>query len=560
MNKLFTAVGLSLALLQANDCMAQQSNSPGYLKTDIRDLVLIYQGGVQRMDFTVDQLRPYVVHENRFGGRDWLFDGFLFLEFDSGRGVSFEKRLNAPMSKKEDWEWLVDRHFGDGIGIAALDECIGQEIEKIGKPSFKHKVVISIPEPAIGQTDWGEQNGRKLDFSLDEDRIEACKWYIDMLTARFDSLQSENIELSGFYWLSEKALQSRAVTKAVSEYIHSMGKLFYWIPYYTAQGFSEWRQAGFDAAYIQPTYFWNRKIHDDRVDRACELAYNHNMGLEMEFDLSASVDNADNKRDRGLKYMSSFRKNGVYRDASLAYYEGGAGMYHFTRKTSPLDREFIDTVAWFVQERRRRMAEGMCPDFVTDFCDKTLSERDWNTSGQVRTKKGCVKMYGNATINTRGMHDFKYGTVKARIRIKAKNPDAKVSVSLLPAKELLGPYPNSGEMFLMRYDGKNPSEIACGAATMQMNEKLNNIKQSIFIDPKLTDRWIELECKWTEYDVIFKIDGRTINIQEDLFDSSKPWYAQGWPFNADNFYLQISTQGGDKELIAEVDSIAILPD
>ncbi len=40
------------------------------------------------MDYNAEQLRPYVVHEDRFGNRDWLFDGFLFLEFDNGKGVS----------------------------------------------------------------------------------------------------------------------------------------------------------------------------------------------------------------------------------------------------------------------------------------------------------------------------------------------------------------------------------------------------------------------------------------------------------------------------------------
>ena len=151
----FKLIFAALSIFTASECVAQFSDDGYYLKTDIRDLVLIYQGGVQRMDFTVDQIRPYVVHENRFGNRDWLFDGFLFLEFDSGRGVSFEKRLDAPLSKKEDWIWLADRHFADGKGIQALDECIGQEIEKIGTPSFKHKVVIAIPEPPLGQKDWG---------------------------------------------------------------------------------------------------------------------------------------------------------------------------------------------------------------------------------------------------------------------------------------------------------------------------------------------------------------------------------------------------------------------
>lgn len=558
MKKIFK-VALAIApFVAANESVAQFGGDGYYLRTDIRDLVLIYQGGVHRMDFTVDQIEPYVVHENRHGQRDWLFDGFLFLEFDSGRGVSFEKRGNAPLSKKEDWMWLVDRHFAQGKGIPALDECISREIERLGKPSFKHKVVIAMPEPPLGQIDWGELDGRNLDFSNDDDRAAACKWYINLLKERFDSFDFKNIELSGFYWMSEKALQSRPVTIQVGDYIHSMGKLFYWIPYYTAQGYSEWKASGFDAAYIQPTYFWNRDIQDDRVDRACELAYTHHMGLEMEFDLAASVDAKNCLRDRGLRYMTSFRKNGVYRDASLAYYEGGTGMYHFSRKEDLRDREFIDTVAWFVQERRRRMHENLNPDFVVDFNRSNVA--DLNISGEAKCKRGRLVMKGNCVMTTRGMHDFKYGTVKARVRIKSNHPEAKLTVHLLPVNEKLGALPNSGEMFLLKYDGARPGEIACGAQTMQINDELRNIKRSVLVDDNLAGRWIDLECKWTERDVIFKIDGKIVNIQEDLYDSSKPYYPQGWPFNFDNFYLSISTEGLQGKTIAEVESISILPD
>ena len=152
----------SICFLLGNETAWGQKRD-GYLKTDIRDLVLIYQGGVQRMDWNIEHIRPYVVHENRFGKRDWLFDGFLFLEFDSGKGVSFEARNNAPLAKKEDWLWLVDRHFEKGKGIDALNTCINEEISKLGKPSFKHQLVISLLQPVEGQKDWGEIDGKKLE-------------------------------------------------------------------------------------------------------------------------------------------------------------------------------------------------------------------------------------------------------------------------------------------------------------------------------------------------------------------------------------------------------------
>lgn len=81
----------------------------GYRTTGIQDLALIYQGGSHRLDWTVDEFRPYVVHRFADGSKDWLFDGFLFLEFKDGSGrnytVGYEK-LNA---RRTEWEWLLDR-------------------------------------------------------------------------------------------------------------------------------------------------------------------------------------------------------------------------------------------------------------------------------------------------------------------------------------------------------------------------------------------------------------------------------------------------------------------
>ena len=60
---------------------AWQSTPKAYSINQIRDLALIYQGGSQRIPWTEDQILPYVVHKFANGKKNWLFDGFLFLEF-----------------------------------------------------------------------------------------------------------------------------------------------------------------------------------------------------------------------------------------------------------------------------------------------------------------------------------------------------------------------------------------------------------------------------------------------------------------------------------------------
>ena len=560
---LVSLCGVLSLLIAGYEVSAQPAPGKYLPMTDIRDLVLIYQGGSHRMDYNAEQLRPYVVHEDRFGNRDWLFDGFLFLEFDSGKGVSYHVRGSAPLARKEDWAWLVDRHFESGKGIAALDDCIAAAVRELGEPPFRHKVVIGIPEPPRGQKDWGELEGRKLDFSNEEDRIAACKWYADLLEERFRSSGFRHLELAGFYWLPEILRQSREVTRALGDYVRSKGLRFYWIPYYTAQGYSEWRDLGFDAAYLQPTYFWNRKIGDERVDRACELARTYGMGLEMEFDMRASVKSEECRRDRGMGYMSSFRRNGVYRSSAIAYYEGGGGVYYFTKTTAPEDRAFIDTLAYFIRDRRHRMLDGAKPDFRETFGGKRLDTASWNETpgGKAVVRRGRLLLKGTTRLDTRGRWNLQYGTIAVRARIRSRNPEAKARIRLLPVTERLGAWPDSGDLFLMDYDGSRPGAVACGANTMQMNEvKLQNIKRSVLPVENLYDGFHTFVCKWTERDVVFSVDGTAANIQEYLFDSRFSYYPQGWPFNCDRFYLEISTEAPDGEAVLEVEFAEGLPD
>ena len=280
----------------------------GYRTTGIQDLALIYQGGSHRLDWTVDEFRPYVVHRFADGSKDWLFDGFLFLEFKDGSGrnytVGYEK-LNA---RRTEWEWLLDRIFEQGKSLSALDRCIGQEIKELGKPAFRHQIVLGLPEAIRGQKDWGEIDGREMDFSKEEDQIAATKWYIGELVERFKAAKYKHLELSGFYWVAEDTHHCAELTIPLSEYIHSEGKLFYWIPYWQAKGHEEWKRLGFDVAYQQPNHFFNHSIPDSRLDEACATARRHGMAMEFEFDEKATAAIPNSSHDRMAAYINHFEK------------------------------------------------------------------------------------------------------------------------------------------------------------------------------------------------------------------------------------------------------------
>jgi len=254
-------------------CLLSSNSQNSYGKTDIADLVLIYQGGVHRpMEWNKEQFLPYVVHRDQKGNVNWLFDGFLFLEFKDGKGRNFVPGYDAKNARREEWEWLLYRQFEENKAFSALDQCITGQMEILGKPGFRHKLVVGIPSPILDQKDWGEIDGQRLDFSRKEDRVKAAKWYIDLFLKRYKQQKYKNLQLSGFYWVDEAVNQDGDLLFSIGDYIRSKKLKLYWIPYWKAKGSDKWKEYKFDFAWIQPNHFFDKKVPDSRLDEACSFA------------------------------------------------------------------------------------------------------------------------------------------------------------------------------------------------------------------------------------------------------------------------------------------------
>ncbi|MGX5819947.1 DUF4855 domain-containing protein [Chitinophaga lutea] len=348
MKKIAGIIAAGWMLLCATGASAQ------YGKTNIADLVLIYQGGAHRpMEWNKDQFRPYVVHESRDGKKNWLFDGFLFLEFKDGKGRTYAPGYEKTPARRQEWEWLLDRQFEKNKAFDALDQCIAEQKKAIGKPGFKHRLVVTIPVPIRGQKDWGNLNGKDLDFGDEKDRLEASKWYMEKFLERFKQQGYKNITLDGFYWVDESVEGSQDLLVPVGDYIRSKKLKLYWIPYFKAKGYDKWKDYKFDFAYLQPNHFFNAKIEDARIDQTCEIAKAGNMGVEMEFDSRALNGSKEQFRNRLYAYIDGFAKNGAWKDASIAYYEGGNGVYLFSQSKDPKDKEAMDYMADFIIKRKK---------------------------------------------------------------------------------------------------------------------------------------------------------------------------------------------------------------
>jgi hypothetical protein len=167
------------------------------------DMVLIYQGGTQRSAWAPGEFAPYVsTVDPRDHKEKWLFDGFLFIEYVNGKKHAFEEGLNLPPADKQDWQDLLARNFEPGRGLAALEQTCAETEKRIGPPLRSRQVVITLPEPIEGATNWGVLDGRKLNFSVPADRMAACEWHIDNALKKWQELAPRHLTLAGFYFCS----------------------------------------------------------------------------------------------------------------------------------------------------------------------------------------------------------------------------------------------------------------------------------------------------------------------------------------------------------------------
>lgn len=328
------------------------------VKPFARDMVLIYAGGTHRKVWDKEKFEPYVSMSVEKEKPAWLFDGFLFLEIKNGQGRGFASYYEKDGARKQEWTKLLDDYFASGQMICALNDCVGEARRHNSKKFTKKKVVIGLPEPIPNQKDWGEINGKKMDFSNDEDRLAACHWFVDYAIKKFDEAQLDNLELSGFYWIAEEATNSRTLAHNVGDYVRTQGLNFNWIPYFRSDGFQEWRSLGFDIAYLQPNYFFDKKVPLQRLDDACKLGADNGMCMEMEFDERALV-----KGDFGSRltdYINAFDKHGVFANLPVAYYQGNMAFYDLYHSKDKSDKQLYMELASRIAKRQKMLVlKGM---------------------------------------------------------------------------------------------------------------------------------------------------------------------------------------------------------
>jgi hypothetical protein len=317
----------------------------------ISDLVLIYHGSTHRPDWNKNELKPYVYSEGEKGFH-WLFDGFLFLEiFDNIRGYEWDPGFKLKTAAKNQWEWLLDRYFRQDKGPDALEAILDSLCGKGKMPVRSRRVVISIPCPVPGFTDWGELDGEKLDFNKPEDQIAAACWFIDKTLDKWKEKKYKHIQLDGFYWVHEAAGKDYQIIPQVKEYLKKRNMKLYWIPYWEAERAEQWSSLGFDIAYQQPNYFFSTTTTYQRLDDACHFAEQNGMGIEMEFDNNVTKPEF---RTRYYDYIKSFEANGIWASRQVAYYEGGGAWLKMSESNDPEIKKMVEILSGIIIRRQEK--------------------------------------------------------------------------------------------------------------------------------------------------------------------------------------------------------------
>ena len=296
----------------------------------INDLVLFYNGQYANNlgDWNASQFAPYVAYVDSEGQPvEWMFDGGLFLGLSSAYGRSFVETSWQPSSKKEDWEWYLDKTFNASNGDAAqLNEAVRQAGIALQDPNHKMKVVVMVPLPSTTVTDFGDVDGDGISENFNDpdlgqvNKEKAVNWYIESLLTTWNAANYSNLELVGFYWMHEAANpEDQAVIRYTSDLVHSHGKKFFWIPYYNAASYYKWKDLGFDAMAQQPNHYFTSGTGYERITAAAQIAKKFGAGLEIEFDDGVFTNAA--LRQKFIDYLKGAEEYGYEGDVFRAYYQ-----------------------------------------------------------------------------------------------------------------------------------------------------------------------------------------------------------------------------------------------
>jgi len=319
----------------------------GYPKPEsfhnVHNMALMYHCGWSDDDdwafIREDAIRPLVGYYQNGELKDTFFDSYLFLPFT---------RFEFPDGSKykKGWERYLYSQFKADCNLDAVNKVTGEIAKKLGIKDYKAKIFFSLLSPRSNITDFGDIDGTgSLNFTDEEDRRKAIRWMVDEHIRRYKEGGYENTELCGFYWFNEATSgKDRELVKYTGDYVRSLGYSLFWIPYYLADGFSDWKELGFDLACMQPNYIFQPDSERERLYFNAEICREKGMCVELE----AHWEYTEDKIKRYLEYLEVGAETGYMNTVKIYYC--ASYFTHAAYSEVPMERLMYDYTYKFAKE------------------------------------------------------------------------------------------------------------------------------------------------------------------------------------------------------------------
>ena len=367
------------------------------------DICLMYHGTT--FGYKENELLPYVGYLDKEGNiLDTMFDGFLFLL--SGNFPSGDAGYRR--STKSDWEWLLTDLFTEGDNFYALDAAAEKVNAALGTPDRKYNVFATLYYLSPEVTNFGDVDGdgTSEDLSVLENRMKVFKWFMDAFDARWQEAGFKNLSFGGYYWYheeisnTEKDKDESAMIKGAAALAHERGTQFFWIPWYSAPGYTKWASYGFDVACMQPNYAFNAEILEDRLDMAVSLIQSLGMCLEMEIDDKALANPVF--YDKYMKYLTHGVSDGYMENAIHMYYQGRRIFGSAYQSESEKTHAIYDYTYLFIKKKLPGKPEALSGVEVSCEADKPVSSAVAEENGIRKYQIFISPEHGEVTMNEDG--------------------------------------------------------------------------------------------------------------------------------------------------------------
>lgn len=347
---------------------------------------------------TVDEYMAAIAYVDGDGvPTDWLFDDVTVM----GHGYTARAKYTSYRegytrgryyAGRDDWyQWLCYA-FGldtDGnpydpkktggqavINLNALEEAAREAQEILHAPDHKVGVKLVVYPAVHVQDNWGELDGRTLDFTVEgagskeaalQNRLDAYRWYIETALELWERAGFEHLELTGFYYYDETIRESTdpialETVQGLTELVHSAptpsgntnpsfraedgGRLYiYQLPFYQANGCWKWKTYGFDYALMQPNYSFVDFYTVNQLYECGDLCQSFGLGVQMEFGGTGTEDYIRKFRD----YLELGCDIG-YQQALRSWYMGTSYCWDLAKNAKDC-RYLYDAIYDFVQGR-----------------------------------------------------------------------------------------------------------------------------------------------------------------------------------------------------------------